>query len=99
MKALTKLEAVDWLPAQGIQRDEDGHLSFAQGKNLIIRMPLPKKPYGIAYLANFLLTGSYEMPFSGGLMWLTDWGMWSEVSEQAAYKTFELMRQPYGESR
>src|ERR1041385_2966668 len=62
-------------------------------------MPLPEKTYRIASLANFLLTGFHGSPFNGGLMWLTDWGMWSEVCEQAAYKMFELMRQPYDESR
>ena len=99
MRVLTKSEAESWLPRASVKRDKNGDLGFPHGKNLTIRMPLPEKTYRIASLANFLLTGFHGSPFNGGLMWLTDWGMWSEVCEQAAYKMFELMRQPYDESR
>jgi hypothetical protein len=47
MQLLTESEAEDWLPNAGVKSDLRGDLGFPDGKNLVVRVPLPDKPYRI----------------------------------------------------
>lgn len=71
MKVLTKIEAENWLARTGVERDLRGDLAFRGGKNLVITVPLPSRPYRIPYLANLLLTGAHAGPFVESLLWFT----------------------------
>jgi len=60
-------------------------------------LPLPQLPYQVAYLANKLLPYSESAEFQPCLLWMTDWGIWSEVSERVAKSLFECFRFAHGE--
>lgn len=95
MQLLTESEAEDWLPNVGVKNDLRGDLGFPEGKNLVVRVPLPDKPYRIPYLTNLLLTGAYIEPFAESLLWFVDWGMWSQVNLRVGYKLIQSIRADY----
>src|SRR5579863_924600 len=49
-----------------------------------LTLPLPQFPYQVSYLANALLPYSESDEFQPCLLWMTDWGILSEVSERVA---------------
>jgi hypothetical protein len=61
-------------------------------------LPLPKLPYQVTYLANALLPYSESDKFQPCLLWMTDWGIWSEVSERVAKSLVECFRSARGET-
>jgi hypothetical protein len=64
---------------------------------LRLTLPLPQLPYQVAYLANALLPYSESADFQPCLLWMTDWGIWSEVSERVAKSLAECFRSSRGE--
>ena len=64
---------------------------------LRLTLPLPQLPYQVAYLANALLPYSESAEFQPCLLWMTDWGIWSEVSERVAQSLAECFRSARGE--
>ena len=64
---------------------------------LRLTLPLPHLPYQAAFLANALLPYSESAAFQPCLVWMTDWGVWSEVSERVAKSLAESFRSARGE--
>lgn len=64
---------------------------------LRLTIPLPELPYQVAYLANALLPYSESAEFQPCLLWMTDWGIWSDVSERVAKSLVECFRSTRGE--
>ena len=64
---------------------------------LRLTLPLPELPFQVAYLANALLPYSESAEFQPCLLWMTDWGIWSEVSERVAKSLVECFRSTRGE--
>jgi hypothetical protein len=62
------------------------------------RLPLPRIPYQVTYLANALLPYSDDK-FRPCLLWLTDFGFWSEVSERVAKSLVASFRAERGDPR
>lgn len=63
---------------------------------LRLTLPLPQLPYQVAYLANALLPYSESAEFQPCLVWMTDRGIWSEVSERVAKSLAECFRSTRG---
>jgi hypothetical protein len=66
---------------------------------LRLTLPLPSKPFQVAYLANALLPYSNAAEFQPCLLWLTDFGFWSDVSERVAHSLTECFRSTRGEQK
>lgn len=64
---------------------------------LRLTLPLPQLPYQVAYLANALLPYSESDEFQPCLLWMTDWGIWSDVSERVAKSLVGCFRSTRGE--
>jgi hypothetical protein len=64
---------------------------------LRLTLPLPNLPYQVAYLANALLPYSDSDEFQSCLLWMTDWGIWSDVSERVATSLANCFRSTRGE--
>ena len=96
MNGLTHQEATNWLPRAGLVQDQDGDVAFQTGKNLVIAVPLPEKPYRLPYLADLLLTGPSTSAFTESLLWFTDWGVGGEVSNRVG---FHVLQGLYPDSR
>jgi hypothetical protein len=60
---------------------------------------LPKLPYHAAYLANTLLPYSESGEFQPCLLWVTDWGIWGEISERVAKSLVQSFRFVHGEEK
>lgn len=65
---------------------------------LRLTLPMPEKPYQVAYLANALLPYSEALEMSPCLLWMTDFGFWSDVSERVAYSLVGCFRSSRGET-
>jgi hypothetical protein len=64
-----------------------------------LTLPLPKLPYQVAYLANALLPYSESNELRPCLLWMTDWGIMSQVSERVAKSLVECFRSARGETK
>ncbi len=64
---------------------------------LRLTLPLPQLPYQVAYLANALLPYSESYEFQPCLLWMTDFGIWSDVCERVAKSLAECFRSARGE--
>jgi hypothetical protein len=64
---------------------------------LRLTLPLPQLPSQVAYLANAILPYTESAEFQPCLLWMTDWGIWSEVSERVAKSLAECFRSARGE--
>lgn len=60
---------------------------------------LPKLPYQVSYLANDLLPYSENAEFQTCLLWITDWGIWSDTSERVANELVQSFRATHGETK
>jgi hypothetical protein len=64
-----------------------------------LSLPLPKLPYQVTYLANSLLPYSQSAELQPCLLWMTDWGIMSEVSERVAKSLVGCFRSAHGETK
>jgi len=64
---------------------------------LRLTLKMPQKPYQVAYLANDLLPYSESLQLLPCLLWMTDFGFWSEVSERVASSLVGAFRSSRGE--
>jgi hypothetical protein len=64
-----------------------------------LTLPLPKLPYQVSYLANALLPYSPHALFQPCLLWMTSWGIFSEVSERVAKSLVRGFRSARGEDK
>ena len=69
-----------------------------ENPTLRLTLSMPEKPYQVAYLANALLPYSEAVQMSPCLLWMTDFGFWSEVSERVAYSLVNCFRASRGET-
>jgi hypothetical protein len=56
----------------------------------------PEAAAQLQALSYVLLAYEDEADFSGALLWMTDWGIWSEESERPALRMWSQMRAGYG---
>lgn len=98
MKALTSQEAKTWCEQRSIGVGKDGFLYYGEPK-LGFTIELPEKASRLTALAAWLLPESEEAPFQGALLWVREWGIWAQHSEEAGMKTIEALRLTHGETR
>jgi hypothetical protein len=96
MKAFTRSQAFSWYMQRAVQVSDDGFLYFGENRSCIT-LELPKKPYELVALANSLLPYTESTPFNGALLWLRQWGVWSELVERAGFRVLEAVRNLHGE--
>jgi hypothetical protein len=98
MKGMTSLEAKAWCEKRSISVSENRFLHYGDLK-LGFTIELPEKPYRLPAIAAWLLPDSEEAPFQGALLWVREWGIWAEHTEEAGMKIMEALRQAHGETR
>lgn len=98
MNALTSQEARDWCKDRLISISADGFPSYDDTK-VGFTIDLPEQPFRLTALAAWLLPESAEVPFQGALLWMKEWGIWAEHSEEAGMKIIEALRSVRGETR
>jgi len=99
MEALTKAEVFEWLRSRSISVTNDGYLYFDGYDRRCIAVELPKKPYRVVALANELLPYNELIPFQGAILWVRQWGIWSELVERSGFRIMEMVRQVHGSSK
>lgn len=95
MKALTADDVYAWCGARSVAVSSDNYLYFELNRQCIA-VDLPKKPYEVVALVNELLPYTVNNPFEGALLWLREWGIWSELVERAGFRVMELLRRADG---
>jgi hypothetical protein len=98
MKALTSQEAKTWCDQRSIHVAEDGYLYYGNPK-LDFTIELLEKASRLTALAAWLLPESEKIPFQGALLWVKEWGIWAQHSEEAGMKIIETLRLAHGETR
>jgi len=100
MKTLGREQAAEWACGVGFRVTEvKKSIHFPnEDPALCLMLPLPQKPYQAAYLANDLLPYSESQELSPCLLWMTDFGFWSEVSERVAHSLVGCFRSSRGET-
>lgn len=101
MIGITNDEAKAELSSMGL-RCAEKHLSFPDATRSTIQVALRgmQEPHQLVYLARLLAHLTYdEIHFSSARLWITTWGVWDQLEEAIAFKTFENFRRCYGENR
>jgi len=91
MKSLTTEQVRLWCKARSIAVSDDDHLYFKENRRCLA-LDLPQKPYMLVALANELLPYTVDSPFQGALLWLREWGIWSDLVERAGFRVMEMLR-------
>ena len=99
MKALTHEEARAWCEKRHVRVTRSQYLYFDTPQRLCMAFELPEKPYQLVALANALLPYSESLPFLGALLWIRQWGVWSELVERCGLRVMEVMRMIHGDGR
>jgi hypothetical protein len=98
LNSLTKEQSIAWCEQRAISVSKDKHLYFPESRRCIA-IELPEKPFQLVSLANSLLPYSETVAFRGALLWIRQWGVWSELVERAGYRVLEVMRRVHGDAK
>jgi hypothetical protein len=75
-------------------------LFFTDSEANCIDLEYPPKLERLPFFARFLATVGYEpSDFGGGLLWFTDWGVWSSSEEAVGYRIVEAMHRAVGQQK
>ena len=105
MKILTAAEVAEsfsWSAKLGSEYANcDGKgLFFTDPEANCIDLEYPPKLERLPFFARFLATVGYEArDFEGGLLWFTDWGVWSSTEEAVGYRIVEGMHRAAGQPK
>jgi hypothetical protein len=101
MQVVTDDEMREFLSKHADLRCEGRSLLFDHPEAKAIYVDLRvKEPHQLIYLARLAAHLRYEeIHFGGASLWLTQWGVWSDLAEAVAVKAMERIRQGYGENR
>src|ERR1019366_4492502 len=99
MRALREAEVRTWCQKRSVIVSRNGYLYFDSSDRRCIAIDLPQKPYQLVALANALLPYTESVPFQGALLWIRQWGVWSELVERAGLRVMEVMRGIHGDAR
>lgn len=91
MKALTKEQVRSWCHQRSVVVTSDDYLYFSDSRRCVA-LELPEKPFQVVALANALLPYSETVPFRGALLWIRQWGVWSELVERVGFRVMQAMR-------
>jgi hypothetical protein len=101
METLTIDKIRSWLEQRSVKITSDDYLYFDVPEHCYLAIELPKKPYQLVSLANALIPHDYDgsAPFQGALLWIRQWGVWSELVERVGMRVMEVMRRSHGHSK
>jgi hypothetical protein len=98
MQLLDDKEAARWCAARQLVVTHDwiNRLAFQRGYPVGVRVRVPNTDRQSVAVAFVLLTAAAhgEEEFSGGLLWLQDWDVWSEVMERPGRTLLAALRSP-----
>lgn len=99
MRVLSNQQAKAWCETRGVHTDiESGLVSlrYAATGHQCLQAAFPKESPQLIAMAHALLLQDLAEPdaqdFTGALVWLRDWDIWSEASEKAGCRMLELLR-------
>lgn len=92
MNILTADEARSWCAQNLVQVGAHNSLSYAPGVSRQFDIVLPDMPSRLIALAYALAAYPEVEKFRGCLLWITQWGIWSDDSERVAMRVFSGLR-------
>ena len=100
MRTLTREDFSEWCKARGlVSVDREWPYYRGAGHHSFL-VKLPDRPSRVLALARWCFPGSDRGPsFDGAMVWLRDWGIWTEVDEEMGMRVMSQMRAGLGESR
>lgn len=98
MKGLTIEQVHLWCRTRSVAVSSDNYVYFEESRQCIA-VQMPQKPYELVALTNELLPYTVDIPFQGALLWLREWGIWSDLVERAGFRVMEMIRRASGDLR
>ncbi|MGB5105340.1 MAG: hypothetical protein WBP29_03800 [Candidatus Zixiibacteriota bacterium] len=99
MKCLTNEEARSWCQTSGLSVSSNLSLYYTPDCPYCLSIRLNDKPSRIIGLADYLIPTWEEVPFTGALLWITQWGIWDDHTEKTGAIIIEKMRLAARESQ
>lgn len=98
MRALTEPEVVEWCQKRGLEISEQRFLSFRGASPLCLVIEPVNKPHQALHLADLVLEEE-DGAFQGGLLWVRERGVWSEIAERVGEQVIGNCRALGNETR
>lgn len=96
MKAFSKEQSLSWCQERGVIFSSESTLRLSEYRSCI-SVELPEKPFQVVALANALIGGDTTFPFRGALLWIRQWGVWSESVERVGFRIMQAIRSLHGD--
>jgi hypothetical protein len=90
VQALAAAECEGWCRAQGIPALE-AKFQFGQSGSGKLLITVPKAGLELVGLSNVITSAMHELTTAPILLWLTDWGMWSEQFDEVGIHIWERL--------
>ena len=99
MRLVSKTDCLNWCRQRGIGISEYDHLYYERAPIHSLVFDLPSRGLEVIGLSNVLSTNLEGEGYSGSLLWLKAWGIWSEDYEEVGLRLFErLISGPEGQA-
>lgn len=96
MRALTRAEAVSWCVDRRLRQDSTGRVRFEGADSRGLRFPLPAKALEAVARTYKLMDLEDEAQFQGAMVWLSEWGFWSEELDRVGVEVCARIRASAG---
>src|SRR5262245_52309573 len=93
MKSLSKDEVLAWVSRQPHVVASEKSIRFSSEGQDVVHFHYPTGEGQLAYFARYLTTLHHdESTFAGALLWITEWGVWSDWPGAVGYKAVAMLR-------
>jgi hypothetical protein len=92
MKFLTAEEATNWCRMRGLDVDARSQSFYSLSGSHTFSIGIQERVTDTVLLSDYLVPTWEEVPFTGALLWITDYGIWGENSEKTGSVMIKHMR-------
>lgn len=97
MRFLTDNEAKNWCETRGLDFDDHLRIFYPLGGSHAFSIGIEEKATDTVLLSDYLVPSWEDVPFEGALLWIRDYGIWGENSENTGLAMIRQMRSGNGE--
>jgi hypothetical protein len=99
MKTLTQSDINAWCVEHGLVTAAKDWPMYEGMDRFTFLVKLPKSAYQTVALARWCFPFDQDGPFSGGMVWFKEWGIWDYVDEETGMSLLQKFRASAGERR
>jgi hypothetical protein len=100
MKTLTRKDFAEWCKSRGLESGDRERPYYRDADHHSFLIKLPDRSSRVLALATWCFPFSnHDDSFQGALVWVRQWGIWTEAVEEMGMRVISQMRAGFGESR